>query len=346
MSASLQRLPIISPTRPDDVPLQALLERIDRDRQSLLDRRTQAGALLFRGFGIDEPAHFEQVAAALHPGDLKNDYLGTSPRNIVPGTQYVFSASELPSYYPIPQHIEMSFLPTTPHNLLFYCDVAPNGNGETPICDFRRVYQELDPHVRDLFEERGVHYIRNYDGPNAPKTGNLWQLKPWPDMFQTTDKQQVEAVCAENDLTVIWGDHDRLTLRNNRPAVMPHPLTGEKAWFNHTQVFHAEAAAIEYGHIARRQRSIRSHFFAGFTDIMTRIRVARNNPENLAMHVTYGDGKQIPKLVVRHVLDVIWRNTVFCPWQKGDVLWIDNFSTSHGRMPYSGPRVIHVCWTA
>jgi hypothetical protein len=38
-------------------------------------------------------------------------------------------------------------------------------------------------------------------------------------------------------------------------------------------------------------------------------------------------------------------NVIF-PWRKNDVLAIDNFSTSHGRLPYEGPREILVCWSA
>src|SRR5437773_9897653 len=66
------------------------------------------GAVLFRGFDVASPGQFEEVARAIDP-ELKNDYLGTSPRDAL--TKYVFSASELPPYYPIPQHCEMSFLP-------------------------------------------------------------------------------------------------------------------------------------------------------------------------------------------------------------------------------------------
>src|SRR5437016_2662120 len=65
------------------------------------------GAILMRGFSLGTPAAFERVARAVDPG-LKNDYLGTSPRNAL--TEHVFSASELPPFYPIPQHIEMSFV--------------------------------------------------------------------------------------------------------------------------------------------------------------------------------------------------------------------------------------------
>jgi alpha-ketoglutarate-dependent taurine dioxygenase len=54
-----------------------------------------------------------------------------------------------PPYYPIPQHCEMSFTRAPPSRIFFCCLVAPRGaGGETPIADFRKVYQDLDPEVR------------------------------------------------------------------------------------------------------------------------------------------------------------------------------------------------------
>ena len=71
--------------------------------------------------------------------------------------QYVFTASELPPFFPIPQHIEMSFLPAPPRKLFFCCLEAPTSTGgETCLCDFKKVYDQMDPKVRQTFEEKGV----------------------------------------------------------------------------------------------------------------------------------------------------------------------------------------------
>ena len=51
------------------------------------------GALRFRGFEVAGAEDFEAVCRAIEP-ELKNDYMGTSPRDAV--TDYVFNASELP----------------------------------------------------------------------------------------------------------------------------------------------------------------------------------------------------------------------------------------------------------
>ena len=69
-----------------------------------------------------------------------------------------------------------------------------------------------------------------------------------------------------------------------------------------------------------------------------------SDPEALPMHCTYRDGREIPEADLEHVREVIWRNLVAFPWQQGDVVAIDNFSMSHGRLPYRGPRQVVVAW--
>ena len=60
------------------------------------------------------------------------------------------------------------------------------------------------------------------------------------------------------------------------------------------------------------------------------------------------EGRPVPVLTsdadMDHVRDAVWKNMVFIPWQKGDVLAIDSFAVSHGRMPCQGPRAVAVAW--
>lgn len=320
----------------------ALREWIGAERAAIEDAWVRHGSLRLRGFDVLGPESFERVALALE-SDLKNDYPGTSPRNA--RSRYTFSASELPPPYPISQHIEMSFLPSAPRKLFFHCTVAPQQDGETPTVDFRRVLAALDPEARQLFESRGVRYIRNYDGPNSPKGMDLWKLKRWDELFGSTDRSVAERKAAEQGLRCEWLPKDRLRLINERPATAVHPVSGEPVWFNHTQVFHVASAALEYRHILRRQRNLRSVFFAALVSSLTALKRALNPPEAQGMHTTFADGGEISDDLVRHVLDTIWAHLVIEPWRQGDVLAIDNRSTAHGRLPYTGPREVLVAWT-
>ena len=337
-------LPLLAePVLGESAMVPSLTRWIQENHAFLNSQLMKHGAILFRNFNIPTAGDFEAVAKAIDP-DLKNNYLGTSPRNR--RTDYVFSASELPNYYPIPQHCEMSFMDQPPRHLFFYCAVAPEKGGETPLVDFRKVYQQLDPEIREEFMTKGIRNIRNYDGPNTRSKLDIWKLKRWDQMFLTTDKKEVEKICQEHHMEYHWKPNDRLALINEQEAIRKHPETGEPVWFNHLQVFHVDAAHLEYRKIAQRQKTLQSHTLRHALALMTFVKKLTNKTENLAMHCTFRDGSKIPAAYVWHLEEVIWHNMVFIQWQQGDVIAIDNLSTSHGRMPYKGPRDIMVCWSA
>lgn len=327
----------------NEITSNALVDRINKEKDVFKKQLIQHGALLFRGYHVFTPEDFELVALALEPG-LQNNYAGTSPRNS--RTKFVHSASELPGYYPITQHCEMSFLPSAPRFLFFHCFVEPQDGGETPVCDFRKVYAQLDPAIRKEFEAKGVRLIRNYSGPNSKATKDRFQLKRWDELFKTTDREKIAEECKKNELTPTWLDDDRLRLVNERPAVQKHPDTGEMVWFNHLQVFHREAAGIEYQHIFNRRKDFYSFRYMFMINAITFFKRMFKKPEDEAMHMIFADGSEIPKSYVEHVEQIIWNNLIANPWKRGDVLMIDNFSTSHGRLPYRGPRDILVAWSA
>jgi len=316
---------------------QALKDEADWVRAAL----TRHGALRFRGFDVEDAYDFERIARAVDD-DLKRDYLGTSPRDAV--SDYVFNASELPDFYPIPQHCEMSFCASPPRRVFFSCLVEPAaGGGETPLCDFRKVWADLDSDVRERFEQKGLRHVRNYAAPGAEESADPTQLKPWPDMFATTDHAVVEDKSRAEGFEPVWVDGDGLRLISTQPVMRAHPATGEPVWHNHLTTFHRTTAEAELRRVAEyrpteRQKGL-ARMAAGLAE-----RLAQTPSEELGMHTTHLDGSEIDAADVEHVRDVIWRHMVIEPWKLGDVVAIDNHSTSHGRLPYEGDRTVVVCW--
>ncbi len=328
--------------QPGDTSVDALLDWLCADPVATRERLVTAGALLLRGFDVTNPAAFERVSRAIEP-ELQKDYMGTSPRDAL--TPYVFTASELPGHYPIPQHCEMTFL-RTPPRWLFFCCLRPNAapGGETPLADFRRVYADLDPGVRARWEERGVRIVRNYGGPEGKGSRDPTQLKRWDEMFGTTDRAAIERKCAANGFASEWREDGRLRLVSTQPAVRAHPTTGVPVWFNHANVFHPSAPAGEYARIATRMGQWPWGLWRLFAAGLAFYQRLTRDPEDASMHVTFGDGGAIPPGDLEAVRTAIWRNMVFTPWRLGDVMVVDNASVAHGRMPYAGPRLVAVSW--
>ena len=322
--------------------VDGLVTWLTENKAHVRDLLTRHGALLFRGFEVTEAIEFERIARAIDH-DLQNEYLGLSPR--IPLTDYVFTASEIPSPFPIPQHNEMSFVANPPRSLFFWCQTAPAaGTGETPLTDMRKVYEDLAPEVRERFETRGIAMVRNYRAPTKKqRPWDITQLKPWVDMFQTTERAVVEEKCAREGFTPVWGDDDSLKLLNSQAAVKAHPKTGEPVWFNHAAVFHTSNGDGELRRVFELRPSVRSFLAKVGGKAFTKAQRLRKE-DNLPMHCTYGDGSTIPDSDMEAVRDAIWKNLVVTPWKNGDVLAIDNDSTSHGRMPFYGARMIAVAW--
>ena len=86
------------------------------------------------------------------------------------------------------------------------------------------------------------------------------------------------------------------------------------------------------------------HGYGWLSWVLLKLKGLLQSESEAAMHCTYGDGTPISAADMEAVRDAFWKNLVAFPWQRGDVLAIDNDAVAHGRMPYSGPRMIAVAW--
>lgn len=311
-----------------------LRERAGWVQQSLL----RHGALLLRGFDVADARGFEEVARAVAPA-LRADYLGTPVRRL---TEHVFPASELPGGYPIAPHCEMSYLRTPPSRVFFGCLEPPaRGSGETPLADFRRVWRALEPALRERFARGGIAIVRSFVGP-ASRVRRRWQLERWDEFFATRERAEVERRCAAEGIGFTWTEDDGLRLRITQPVTRTHPESGETVWYNQFAAHHLASSAWTYPRIFRLRPTL--HHLAYWQLVRLTVHLKRRSPSaSLAYFCTYADGSPIPDADVQALLDTIWRHTVLVPWQRGDVLAIDNRAIAHGRMPFRGPRRVVAC---
>jgi amino acid adenylation domain-containing protein len=265
------------------------------------------GAILFRDFAVETPSDFERFALCVCPDLLTEN--GEHPRETVSGNIYT------PVFYPPDQkllwHNENSFNHRWPTKILFCCMQPPIEGGETTLADSRRVFELIDPRVRDEFIKKKVMYVRNY----SRELGLDWSA-----VFRTEDRTEVERRCKENLMDYEWHSGDRLRTRCVRPAVVKHPVTGELSWFNQAQ-----------------------HWHISCLDAQTRASlVSLYSSEEMPRHCYYGDGSAIKDTDMDGILDAYRRLEVRFPWQKGDVLVLDNLLAAHARNPYVGERKILV----
>jgi hypothetical protein len=265
------------------------------------------GAILFRGFRIDSEIEFERCAKAVCP-ELFSEY-GDLPRQKVGGN--IYTSTPYPADQAILLHNESSQMHCWPLKIWFHCAVPAEKGGETPIIDCRKVYQRLDPRIRDQFERKGVRYIRNFvQGMDVD----------WADFFGSSDKKEVEAYCKAAGLDFEWTEGNGLRTRKTTLGVAVHPKTGEKIFFNQIQAHHPSC----------------------MDPAVHRAMLALFKESDLPRNCRYGDGTPIEDSVMAEIADVYRELSVSFPWQKGDLMLLDNMLSAHGRKPYVGARKILV----
>jgi alpha-ketoglutarate-dependent taurine dioxygenase len=265
------------------------------------------GGILFRNFGLSSAVAFEQVAVACSTRLLPYQER-SSPRTQI--NHQIYTSTDYPADQSIFLHNENSYQHIWPLRIFFFCLVPTTQGGETPVADCRRVYDRINPKIRQRFIDRGWMLVRNF--------GDGLSLS-WQSVFQTEDRSAVETYCRQAGIETEWRG-ERLRTRQVRRAVTPHPTTGEMVWFNHVAFFH----------VSTLEPSTREVLLAGLDEA------------DLPSNTYYGDGSPIEPSVLDEVREAYRTETVSFPWQEGDLLMLDNMLVAHGRNPYTGRRKILV----
>lgn len=268
------------------------------------------GALLFRNFSIDSLPIFKEFAEATSAGLMPYSEPST-PRTEL--TADVYTTTEYPATENISLHNEMSYSNVWPMKIWFHCIKPADTGGETCIGDSRKVFQLLSPDVREGFARRNVMYIRNY---------GYGMGLPWQTVFRTTSKEVVEKHCRENDIRCEWTGGGRLRTYQVRQAVAKHPKTGEAVWFNQAHIHN----------IKNLSPSLR--------EALLSLVECKDYP--LDINCVYGDGADIEASVLEEIRNAYGQVKTTFPWQRGDIMMLDNMLVSHGRSAFTGGRKVAV----
>ncbi|OAL58024.1 non-ribosomal peptide synthetase [Halomonas sp. ALS9] len=268
--------------------------------------RTHAG-ILFRNFGLTTPQEFEAFAEAIQPG-LYGNY-GDLPKK--EGGRNTYRSTPYPERQMILYHNESSHLERWPRKQLFFCEFPSPVGGATPIVDCREMLRQLPTDVVEEFERKGLLYVRTF-------TRNL--DVSWRDFFKTDSKEEVETRLKEAGIEWQWLGDDELQTRTRCPAVVTHPVTGERVFFNQVQLHHVSCLEPDVKE-----------------DLLGMV-----GQERLPRNVYFGDGSVISDEMMKVVGEAYEACAVRFDWRRGDVVMVDNMLAAHARDPFEGPRKIVV----
>lgn len=275
------------------------------------DALARHGGLLFRNFGLATPQDFEAFAENVEP-ELYGSY-GDLPKK--EGGRRTYRSTPYPERQMILYHNESSHMERWPRKQWFYCELPSPVGGATPIVDCREMLRRLPAEIVEAFERKALTYVRTFT-PHLDVS--------WRDFFKTDQRAEVEARLAAGGIEWRWLDEETLQTRTHCPAVMKHPLTGERVFFNQVQLHHP--ACLE-------------------ADVREDL-LALVGAERMPRHVCYGDGTPIADETMAIVGRTYEACAVRFDWRQGDVVMLDNMLAAHARDPYQGPRKIVVAMGA
>lgn len=297
-------------------------------KASFKQKLSKYGGILFRGFPVQTADDFAEAIRQLGLGQFVDYIGGDSPRNKI--NEGVYTSTEAPPSIKIPLHNELSFVKYYPKNIYFFCEVPPQAKGETIIADARKVLDAIDPSVKQRFINKGLRYVSCYYHKSLVMDWlNKFQRshKPWTQVLEADSKKEAERKCQEHDFEYQWHKNDWLQISQNRPAIMAHPETGEKVWFNQAHLYDFNPRLLGmWRYIGAKMFYCREH---------TKLH-----------QVFFADQTPIPRSDLYHVMDVLDSQTIAFPWQRGDLLVLDNVLAMHGRAVFEGKRRILAAMTS
>ncbi|MFE3907625.1 TauD/TfdA family dioxygenase [Streptomyces sp. NPDC059153] len=287
----------------DDGP-DWLRENSDALRSAAWER----GAVLVRGLRISCHADAAAASRAL-TSELMTEVEGFAPRKALPGG--VYSSSEWPPDQPMCMHHELTSAPRYPQWMVFSCLKASASGGTVSVADAAKVLNSLPAGIAEPFEREGWQLVRNYDQLVGPSSA---------DAFGTADPEAVDRYCRTHGIEFQRFPGGALQTRRTLPAVVKHPLTGRRCWFNQ----------IAFLNEWTMDPSVREFLVGEF------------GPEGLPFTTFLGDGTPLDPSTVEVINETYDKHAVPVPFRDGDLLLVDNIGTSHSRDPYSGAREIVV----
>lgn len=300
--------PVVVQT-PAGADLETAVAWLNAHRADIQAELHRSGAVLLRGLPVSDAATFAAARDALIQRRAGYKEKATPRTDFGEG---VFSSTDLPAVQPIRLHNENSYTLDFPGVLLFGCVIAPEEGGATTVGDMREALRLLPPELVERFARAGWLLVRNYS--------ELAGL-PWYKTFATEDKDVAEAYCEENTVGYEWVEEDdSMITRQRRSAIVTHPVTGERTWFNHFAFWNSRTLDPD----------------------IREVLVETYGEDGLPFNTYLGDGTRLTDAEVDAINDVYDRVTVRETWQQGDLMLVDNILCAHGREAYKGDRKILV----
>ncbi|GAU21475.1 hypothetical protein TSUD_241980 [Trifolium subterraneum] len=194
-----------------------------------------------------------------------------------------------------------------PKKVILFCEIPPPEGGETPFVPSFRVTERMIEEFPEEVKKMEEKGLKySFTAPsNSDRTS--MRGRGWEDAFGTSDPNEAEKRARSLGMDVEWLPNGGL-----KTILGPRNLTkvfegrkGRRMWFNTIVGMHGKEISS----------------------------------------ATLADGTEIPENVVKRCGEIIEEESIQFKWEKGDVLFLDNYALLHGRRPSLPPRRVLVATT-
>lgn len=281
------------------------------NRDALRATVAEHGSILIRGLGLRDAAEVDTVFHRL-ASSLMTEKEAFAPRE--PAPNGVYSPSKWPANQQMCSHHELSYMLEFPGLMMFACLSGPSVGGATGVADAATILEKLPTELTERFEKEGWLLSRNYNEEIGASVGEA---------FGTDDRGAVEDYCRANAIEFEWQPDGGLRTRQRRSAIVCHPVTGQRCWFN--QIAFLNEWTID--------PEVREYLVEVY------------GAEGLPFNTCFGNGDPVGADIVEVINQVYEANIAREPLQAGDLMLVDNIRTAHSREAYEGSREILVALT-
>ncbi|KAL3510870.1 hypothetical protein ACH5RR_030271 [Cinchona calisaya] len=229
-------------------------------------------------------------------------YVGPAPRTHI--YKRIWTANEGPLSDFIYYHHEMVLITESPNKVILFCEIPPPEGGETPFVPSFRVTERMQEEFPEIVEEIEKKGLKyTFTAPSKNDTSSM-RGRGWEDALGTSDRAEAEKRAKLLGMDVEW-----LPNGGAKTSLGPRALT---------RVFEG-----------RKERRMWFNTIVGM----------HGKEHSSAM---MADGTELSQDFVKRCAEIIEEESIQFKWEKGDILFLDNMATLHGRRPSLPPRRVLV----
>ncbi|MDJ1171750.1 TauD/TfdA family dioxygenase [Roseofilum sp. BLCC_M154] len=327
---------VIEPVKERSFPVLSKLVRENSDWFN--QQRDTYGAILFRGFEVESGVQFQSILELLKVELEKYYHFGSAQRLRI--TDKVFTSSEAPPNLIVMPHNELNMVPIRPSVLAFFCQTKPDLYGETPILNTEKVFNDLFPSFQYKIANLAQKYVRF-----VPKS--LLGM-----VFEKQSREEITKLLQNGGFYFDWKDDGSLYFECSYIPVFSHPRTGRlcfgisicdclvsREWYRSILPRYRLMKRIYYNfmpyklyQMLEQIRTEKATVVDDSTSQYSKLNTFFVGEEGNCLKLTEAEAKELGKAE--------WRNAAVFPWEKGDLLVIDNLQVAHSRLNTRLPRKI------